>query len=371
MQTLPIIPYLKLGYNEIADGTVFHAPEFCCNKLKPKCESYYEKIIDKQGIHTCPYGFCSYVNITNNETYIYTGLLIENHFNGKLLKGKVNKSNIKLTETQLSCIIKQHTSDIKVMQESISNQQFIENTMHDSKRLLGLIINKSKLLKDELDTKLIKSSKRDKKKFKDLMLPILYSGKLLSYSIKGYSNVTNTSYKKPIKIYDKFFKLKEMLKDTNSNKSKKIILIGSSTHEYLHEVDIIEEELEMLIFEIYHNAIKHTFDSKDIEVSFIDVDDHLLVEIKNQCKYFEFNKDTQQKLFTRNFRINTDVKGSGIGLYNIKYLCDKNDIRIKICCEPIDEKNNDNLHSLMIFKIQLYFNSSEKKVCYNSNKNVI
>lgn len=93
-----------------------------------------------------------------------------------------------------------------------------------------------------------------------------------------------------------------------------------------------KELLPSIFINLIENAIKYSFETISIEVILKSVNNKALLEIKDQgCGISDQDKNTVFQKFFRSGSENTrKTKGTGIGLFIVKSICDLQQIQIKI-----------------------------------------
>ena len=93
-----------------------------------------------------------------------------------------------------------------------------------------------------------------------------------------------------------------------------------------------KELLPSIFINLIENAIKYSFETISIEVLLKNINNKPFLEIKDQgCGIYDKEKETVFQKFFRSGSENTrKTKGTGIGLFIVKSICDLHQIQIKI-----------------------------------------
>jgi len=96
-----------------------------------------------------------------------------------------------------------------------------------------------------------------------------------------------------------------------------------------------EYRLEQIILNLVDNAIKYSLDSQPVAIKAYSEDNIPVVQIKNKCA--EINPEIQEHLFEKFVRADSDLtrttRGTGLGLYIVKGLCEAMKIDISLECD--------------------------------------
>jgi len=93
-----------------------------------------------------------------------------------------------------------------------------------------------------------------------------------------------------------------------------------------------KELLPSIFINLIENAIKYSFENISIEVLLKNINNKPFLEIKDQgCGIYDKEKETVFQKFFRSGNENTrKTKGTGIGLFIVKSICDLHQVQIKI-----------------------------------------
>ena len=89
-----------------------------------------------------------------------------------------------------------------------------------------------------------------------------------------------------------------------------------------------KELLSSVIINLIENAIKYSFDVIYIEVVLKTVNHKIILEIKDQGNGIS-DKEKEQ-VFQKFYRSGSETKGTGIGLFIVKSICDLHQVAIKV-----------------------------------------
>jgi len=205
------------------------------------------------------------------------------------------KTPIAATKLQLQTLLKHDLSRDK-------QQALLQNALYESERLHKLIDNV--LLANQIENKNLSVNKEQ-----------INISKLLENTIKRYFSDYLTSNKLSLTIQENI------------------------------KLQADKELLPSVFINLIENAIKYSFENISIEVILKATNNITFLEIKDQgCG---ISDDEKEKVFTRFFRSGSEntrkTKGTGIGLFIVKSICDLHNASINI---------SDNTPQGSIFKIQ-------------------
>ncbi|HOL48608.1 MAG TPA: ATP-binding protein, partial [bacterium] len=118
-------------------------------------------------------------------------------------------------------------------------------------------------------------------------------------------------------------------------KEKRKIILNTAGFEKQKDLIVKTDKniIDIVFSNLINNAIKYSLNNSNIEINITKREEDILIEVKN---YGEgLTSDDISKLFKRFSRIRTastkKIKGTGLGLFNSKYLIEK--LQGKIWCE--------------------------------------
>src|SRR6185369_7675965 len=141
----PPFPFSRNGNYPPAPGMLHDVPAFCKNKFRPECREYYNNIHKRPGFHQCPFGFASYT--TPRGSITYTCLRVSAVSHKKKLKTVLGASEVPQTSKALverAASVWEPTDQLHIRYTEAKDaaataERFINSTMHEIRRLNGLI----------------------------------------------------------------------------------------------------------------------------------------------------------------------------------------------------------------------------------------
>lgn len=334
-------PYRETINGEVIDGTFLKSPVFCKRNNTEKCKQFYRKVLKKEGIYQCPYGFATDFFKIDKQTVIFTGLNIEKHSDRKKVQKNLSKKDFspKITiqhynETKKNFIefikanseLAQTLTDYSDAKNDIEeNKEILDNTFHELRKLNMQLKRQSEKLNFEIDKHNVSYQN-----VKYLGLNIFATSRLISTRLNTYDFglnpelISNTA-KKPTKVFKKIEKVAHCLKIQSDEEKVRIHLDGNS-YNSIEANDVFE----LLPFLLLENAIKYSPQNEQVSVKFYENDNDLTVRIKNLGPRPESNEIP--KLTERGVRsVNVNGEGGfGLGLYLANFIADLNGIGFDI-----------------------------------------
>jgi signal transduction histidine kinase len=361
-------PHIIESNNFPNDGLLIKTPEYCKKIFNHKCEAHYKKIFEKEGFHTCPYFFTTYVY---KKGLIFSSLRTKKYGKGKRIK-KGEFSPL-LSNEHIQTIVHQSVDfflkldNISINQEHLTERinnaekktneilEFINNTIHEIRKLNKNIKIQSHNLSKELSNLSIEN-KISLKKAKNVQASILAASSILStrldlYDLEINPKILEYAKKKKTSVYGKFKKAYESLIGLAFSKNLKIKLIGNS---YV-KIEA-KDSFEMLPFLIFENAIKYSPEGAEIECNFEVKGKGLVIKIKNLGPRIESGDDLSV-LFKKGFRgkiASNDYEGTGLGLYYAYIICKEHDIAISLEQSNLESNQSD----LILFNVTIEFSDT-------------
>jgi len=312
-----ILPLYQQG-NKIRDGFLIKSPSFC-HKGGDKCNSYYSQIRDKSGVHTCPYGFNSYVSTIGDSSTIFTAFRVDGLYNKKKTTPKMHKDlyNPILTENQLNDMVQNYEKSTNLSRENAELNEFTRDVIHEVKNFNAQIISKSESLLNKLN----ESKNREVYDLSKsvLMLAMLVSERFVAYDVTFNPSSIKIGSTFPVSIHGKFEKIKRMYQGEFIKKNVSIRLSGSSTA----RIDAYPA-FDLLPFLIIDNALKYSPSGEQVNVTFNQYRHHLDVTIESigpQVTESEIDRIFEKKYRSETSK-RTNTTGTGIGLFLAKKICD-------------------------------------------------
>lgn len=320
-----ILPVFNSDKGIIVDGYFIKSSPFC-RKGNEKCNSYYSRIEDITGTHTCPYGFTS--NVVNYEgvKLIFTAFRQLGEFNKKKTQPKISSEchNPVMTKEQIDSMIQSTLTQIRLRNENIDLKDFTRDVVHEVKNFNAQVISKAETLMNKLND----NKNRDMQSLGKsiLLLSMLISERFSAYDITFNPDSIKIGRTYPINIHGKFQKIKFMY-DTESRKKGIDIRLSGSSNATINAYPAFD----LLPFLILDNAIKYSPIGEKIYIEFNQTMHLLEVKIKSIGPSVEESELT--RIFEKKYRTESACKaavtGTGIGLFLAKTICDvhKCDIR--------------------------------------------
>lgn len=196
------------------------------------------------------------------------------------------------------------------------NKQFIADMVHQIRTPLTVIMTNSSFIEMEGEESL-----------QEYVDQINSSINMLSNSYEDLAYIisNDTIEYKPLDInISTFLKQRVAFFDTIAKANEKTISLNIQEDII---VNINDTELERLIDNNISNAIKHSFDNSNIDISLKRKDDEVVLEFISAGKAIKEPK----KLFEKNYtQSNSSKRSLGLGLYMVKTICEKNNIEYNV-----------------------------------------
>ena len=358
----------KLSANsELIDGSLYCIPPFCkrnCNSIL--CKKFYKDIIKNSGGNTCPDGFGAEYILVDGRPIIFTGLNVESKTNKKDVLKRLPKNAfyprlpIEIYEKlKAECIQNiqenESTSIIEREEDAIKQQkEIIGNTIHDIRKLSVQLQDTSAKIIEELNS--INSSYN----LNELCTNLYALTNLLSIHLDTFDleanpdlNLNLSNDKTKIPIYKKVEKVYKCLRSKADTKGIRINLLGQS-----YGLFTANTIIEIGIFILVDNAIKYSFPQSNIEISFDENGNQLVVAFVNwgikpldgELKHI-FERGYRGKIYET-----FDIEGRGIGLYLFSEICEANEIKYKVSIVP-NTTHAYNGWVYVPYKFELTFNN--------------
>lgn len=297
---------------------------------KKRSVDYYTSIINKEGLHYCPYGFATYVKLGQVFTSIISRKKIDQvEYNLRKYNQKLEQFTI-FSKNQLLTIIYE-IDDIRM-----ENIEF-RDAIHDLRNIASYF--NSMCEKFELNhPKMVK-------KDKDAMSLIsLYE--LINYRLDQLNDFApQTNMVKIQKLHPMFKKAGVLLSHQAKRKNIQIYLSPLQDNHFE-----LPNRIYITIFNLLENAIKHSKPNKFVSINFEENHSTTIVTIANIGSLIE--DDEKELLFKRNYRgKNTTTKGSGLGLSLAKEILEENNIEFKLEINDYSERES-------VYCIKLIFNNA-------------
>lgn len=337
-------PFKLSSSGEIIDGSMLQLPSFCRSQCKTKtCRDFYEKVCGEQGRYRCPYGFSVFVEEIRGSRITFTGLDVVGSSDKKLVQKRISKKDYvpHLTKEQYSYILKKLNEGVASLDEYYSQKQTtllaaddyqskietLDNTFHELRKLNGRLKATVERLVVQLETPNFQSDSYFSKAAKDIFAASqLITIRLSTYDLILNPNSTLNYTRSPLPIYKKFDKVARLL-DYQAQENGTIIRISGTSYSTYECNDMVE----LLPYLLLDNAIKYTLWGKDTTLKFTENGNKLIVQVISFSQRPEEHE--LNSLFERGVRskkISDKTTGQGLGLYLARYICDANNISIKL-----------------------------------------
>lgn len=304
------------------------------NYNKGKCSEFYKDILtkEKNKFYTCPCGLSVYLS----DNGIYTCMRERSTYK-KALAQRFSKEDIYnptmdaenfLTLIEASSLIRDEVVRLQEKEASI------DSISHEVKQLNSQIKEHCDVLWQtlHLDDDNLHLDNKDIDYINREIRTIYISSSMVSSRFSLYDYERNPDSLKqgavfPCNIYKKFDKIRKILKNY-LKKATTITINGSS---YLHFDAYPTFELVPLL--IVENAVKYSYgNSGDVTINVTERgESRVIVTITSYSPYC--SEDDLSRIFEKGFRgkhASRISKGTGVGLYFVKMLCDIHSINISI-----------------------------------------
>ncbi len=341
MSSKSILPTMAIGLGEISDGTIINCHSYCKNirgLQKGKCIQYYEEILDSPGIHTCPYGFNSFVLKEKEIHEIFTSLKIQEKYDKKKLKYKVSKEDKtpEVSNEQLFDMIDLYRYIEKLEVEHEEANKFVKDVMHEIRNFNSKIITKSELMRREINNKKprIKGKlERETSLTENIFaLSSLIEARFLAFDCTINPSSLTFGGRRAIELHKKFHKAKLCCLDEAKNKKINIRLSECGGIVSLYD------SFELVPFLLLDNAIKYSPKESSVEINFEELYNEIKVSICSIGPYI--SEEEIKKVCLKGFRANSvkNMNGSGIGLFLVSEICKIHGIKLNIEYKDIKDK---------------------------------
>lgn len=365
MRELIPFPYKLSSADSINDGLVYTVPKFCDNNCNnPKCKQFYKTLL-APGEYVCPFGFGVVVLDINGHHLILTSLNVEKLTQRKEVQKRLSdkdfsprlryekyKNSINSISEALNSRGNDENYNTELARAAIlTRQELLEDTIHEIRKLNAQLKSASTKLSQSLANMRSKNEHIENLNLDILSITNLLSIRLDAYDLEVNPSLNLNSGKRDIAIYKKIEKVYKCLKDEAYKKGLSIKLQGSSHCSYY-----ANNNIEIAFFILIDNAIKYSPKGKEIQISFFEDEDKLIVDFQNLgvCP----KNDEKNKIFDREFRSENveNINGRGIGLYLLKQICNSNSIEVehKIGSDWFFDENQIRYST---FAIKLIFNN--------------
>ncbi len=328
---------------QVNDGEFIFANEYCKNGCaKGKCKAFYANIDKCEGLVTCPHGFSVFIIKRNNRTTVFNSLKVKGNYD------KTKLSSIAKYVNDEFCPIISADKALKLINKDLSitqEKEYFDSFTHEIKNLDAQIKEHCESIFTDysLDDSEISLSAEDANRLYDVVKTIYICSSIIHsrYALinyeKGAEIVSKESYF-PISIYKKFDKMRKVFANYKS-KNVQIHITGNSFS--IMKGDGTFEMVPLLIIE---NAVKYSMQNKYVTIDIRDDYNDTVVEISSLTPYCDENDIAH--MFERGYRgknAKKIEKGNGLGLYFVKTLCDKFEIKLSATSKKDNIKKYNNI----------------------------
>lgn len=365
----------KISINgAVVDGAMFALPAFCRRQCNTKiCREFYSKKWNKEGSYRCPYGFAVQIEEVNGQLVTFTGLDIVGVSDKKQVQKRVTSKDYcpRITKQQYEYILSKMRSSIISLEEFYSHKQntllaeddyqskidTLDNTFHELRKLNMRLKAKVEWLIAQLDAPSFQVDSYQIKNVKDIFAASqLITIRLSTYDLILNPNSTLNYTKSPMSIYKKFDKVARLLDYQAQENGTEIRITGSS-----YSTFECNDMVELLPYLFLDNAIKYTMWGKETTLKFNETGNRLIVVINSFSQRPADNE--LNSLLERGIRsklVKENTPGQGLGLYLARYICDANNISLKLSLGKRVETDNEGI-KYSDFVVTLEFNGIVKK----------
>lgn len=320
-------PYPFIDGEEFIDGIKIEQPELCRSCKRKNCLDGFNKVQGTDFYHfSCGFGVSCLRIIQDGVEFKFNGILVEDLNNQCPPKNQVKLKRIHSTEIKhwLSTRVPEILSTLDQEIEEVKKEH--KNSRHDLKSSLGVVVvNMDSILNDYSG-----SSEYDKSRNMPPNIQKLYrSIKLHQSCFQLSSLISNPSSAKngrpiPQPVYRYFDRFKWIFEELAQETGHQIRIEGPSTHQAK-----LYNSFELVPQVLLDNAIKYGSPHSNIKIKITDLPDGgTSVVVKSYGDHIPVG--LRKKIFDKEVRANGDsqIEGSGLGLYIAKVICEANGIAL-------------------------------------------
>lgn len=169
------------------------------------------------------------------------------------------------------------------------------------------------------------------------------------YDFEVNPEILTTTLKFELPIYKRIDKITKCFFHLPRCKRFPIKLYGETFLSFL-----ATDVLELAFYIIIHNAIKYSKSYSEIKIEFEEQIDPLNINNILTVRFTNYgfipSENDQEHLFERGYRGENSlgIKGSGIGLYNLKRICNASGVDVSIKVEPELERPKEGSFSIIL-----------------------
>jgi light-regulated signal transduction histidine kinase (bacteriophytochrome) len=331
---MKLVPFIRPD-GLLIDGVYIKAISFCKNNCQKKtCLSFYKGLVEKNKnqFYTCPHGMSVYVN---SDGRLFSCLRERKTYNKLLalhIASKEDVYNPILDSDQLLKLVEISTALDKEEDAIIEKRASVESISHEVKQLNAQIKDRSDIILQSynLNEEGTIPSNDDIQKLRKEIRSIFVSSSMIAsrfllYDYEKNPEVLSQGTIFPCVVYNKFYKIKKILK----NYKRKNVIINIYGNSYAQIMAY--PSFEMIPLLIIENAVKYTYGTTNsVDITFREEpENELIITVDSYSPYCSEQESTL--IFTKGFRSKNAQRtsdGSGIGLYFVKMLCDLHNIEV-------------------------------------------
>ncbi|HUS03420.1 MAG TPA: ATP-binding protein [Chitinophagaceae bacterium] len=240
------------------------------------------------------------------------------------VRQKDKKTNgVIITFVEITARIK----DLKEQEKLIADHEILLDTIsHDIKGPLTTLVVAINLFKNSVSN--------DPKEFKSLLGVVENAGTKLQQIISELVDTRKEEHK--YKAEEELLNFEHILEDVRLTLTDDIMNSGAviKTNVQVSELTFSRRKLRSIVYNLVSNAIKfNPVDHKpEILISTEKEEDFIVITIKDNATGIE--EDKQESIFSKYYRIENSIEGSGIGLYLVKEIVTTSGGKIELKSEP-------------------------------------
>lgn len=337
-------PFKTTPTGVVTDGAIQALPLFCRRQCNTKtCRDFYSQTCTKKGCYKCPYGFAVFVEDVNGQLVTFTCLDVTGVSDKKQIQKRTSSDDFipRLTKKQYDYILSKLQDNVSAHEDFYSHKQntllaaddyqskieTLDNTFHELRKLNGRLKAKVEWLIAQLDSPSFQVDSHCNRAIKD----IFAASQLITIRLSTYDLILNPSStlnytKSPMFIYRKFDKVARLLDYQAQENGSSIEIVGNSFGTFE-----CNDMVELLPYLFLDNAIKYTMWGKETTLKFEEVANRLSVEIISfSQRPSEQDLNILLERGVRSKSVSEKTPGQGLGLYLARYICDANNISLKL-----------------------------------------
>lgn len=355
--SLFLFPFKLSAAGEVVDGAMQPFPSFCRSQCKTKkCLDFYDLISGKKGSYKCPYGFSVIIEEIDGILVTFTGMDVVGSSDKKMVQRRISKKDFvpHLTREQFSYMLKKMKDSVASLNDYYTHKQTtllaaddyqskidtLDNTFHELRKLNGRLKASVERIVVRLDNP---DSQQDTYLLKTAM-DVFAASQLITIRLSTYDLILNPgsslNYRRsPLQIYKKFDKVARLLDYQAQENGTEICIKGSSYCTFE-----CNDMVELLPYLLLDNAIKYTMRGKDTTLKFEEQGNKLIVQVisfSQRPAEHELNSLLERGIRSKN--ISDKTAGQGLGLFLARYICDANNISIKLSLGKRIESDRDGI----------------------------